>query len=33
LTNLMERVKIEIENDNLKTFRDEFYKQYGYTKE
>lgn len=33
LTKLMERVKIEIENDNLKTFRDEFYKQYGYTKE
>ena len=33
LTKLMERVKIEIEHDNLKTFRDEFYKQYGYTKE
>lgn len=33
LTKLMERVKIEIESDNLATFRDEFYKQYGYTKE
>ena len=33
LTCLMERVRIEIENDNLKTFRDEFYKKYGYTKE
>ena len=32
LTNLMDRVKIEIENDNLGTFRDEFYKKYGYTK-
>ena len=30
LTNLMERVKIEIENDNLANFRDEFYKKYGY---
>ncbi len=33
LTSLMERVRIEIENDNLKTFRDEFYKKYGYTNE
>lgn len=33
LTSLMERVKIEIENDNLLTFKDEFYKKYGYTKE
>lgn len=33
LTNLMERVKIEIEHDNLGTFRKEFYKKYGYTKE
>lgn len=33
LTNLMERVRIEIEHDNLGTFRDEFYKKYGYTKE
>ena len=32
LTKLMERVKIEIKNDNLKTFRDEFYAAYGYTK-
>ena len=30
LTNLMERVKIEIENDNLLTFKEEFYKKYGY---
>ena len=30
LTNLMERVKIEIENDNLLTFKNEFYKKYGY---
>lgn len=30
LTNLMERVKIEIENDNLANFRDEFYKKWGY---
>jgi queuine/archaeosine tRNA-ribosyltransferase len=29
----MERVRIEIENDNLLNFRDEFYKNYGYTKE
>ena len=33
LTKLMDRVRIEIENDNLLTFRDEFYKNYGYTKE
>src|SRR5574344_851944 len=33
LTNLMERVKIEIENDNLLNFKNEFYKKYGYTKE
>lgn len=31
LTNLMERVRIEIEKDNLLKFRDEFYKMYGYT--
>ena len=30
LTKLMERVKIEIENDNLLEFRKEFYKKYGY---
>ena len=33
LTNLMERVRIEIENDNLKNFVHDFYKKYGYTKE
>ena len=33
LTKLMERVRIEIENDNLLEFKDEFYKNYGYTKE
>ena len=33
LTKLMERVRIEIENDNLLNFRDEFYKKYGYTNE
>lgn len=33
LTKLMERVRIEIENDQLATFRDEFYKQYGYNTE
>ena len=33
LTNLMERVRIEIEKDNLKNFAEEFYKKYGYTKE
>ena len=32
LTKLMDRVRIEIENDNLLTFRDEFYKSYGYIK-
>ena len=32
LTNLMERVKIEIERDNLANFRKEFYKNYGYIK-
>ena len=32
LTNLMERVRIEIEHDNLKNFRDEFYLKYGYIK-
>lgn len=32
LTKLMERVRIEIEADNLLNFRNEFYKQYGYTK-
>lgn len=30
LTKLMERVRIEIENDNLANFKDEFYKKYGY---
>ena len=30
LTNLMERVRIEIENDNLLGFREDFYKKYGY---
>ncbi len=33
LTKLMERVKIEIENDNLLSFKNEFYKKYGYTKD
>ncbi len=33
LTKLMERVRIEIENDNLLNFRKEFYKKYGYTEE
>ena len=32
LTNLMERVRIEIENDNLLNFKNEFYQKYGYTK-
>ncbi len=32
LTNLMERVKIEIEADNLANFREEFYRKYGYIK-
>ena len=30
LTKLMERVRIEIENDNLGSFKEEFYKRYGY---
>ncbi len=30
LTNLMYKVRIEIENDNLGNFRDEFYRKYGY---
>ena len=30
LTNLMKRVRIEIEHDNLLNFRNEFYKKYGY---
>ena len=30
LTKLMERVRIEIENDNLNNFKNEFYKKYGY---
>ena len=33
LTNLMDRVRIEIEHDNLINFRNEFYKKYGYTEE
>ena len=32
LTKLMERVKIEIEHDNLQNFKEEFFKQYGYSK-
>ena len=32
LTNLMEKVKIEIEKDNLANFREKFYRQYGYIK-
>ena len=32
LTKLMERVRIEIERDNLLSFKNEFYKKYGYTK-
>ena len=32
LTKLMERVRIEIENDNLGNFKNEFYKKYGYEK-
>jgi len=31
LTKLMERVRIEIEKDNLLDYKNEFYKQYGYT--
>lgn len=30
LTKLMEKVRIEIENDNLLNFKNEFYKKYGY---
>ena len=30
LSKLMERVRLEIENDNLINFRNEFYKKYGY---
>ena len=30
LTKLMERVRIEIENDNLLKFKEDFYKKYGY---
>lgn len=33
LTKLMERVRNEIENDNLLNFRNEFYKKYGYIKD
>ena len=33
LTKLIEKVRIEIENDNLLNFRNEFYEKYGYTKE
>ena len=33
LNNLMERVRIEIENDNLLNFKKDFYNKYGYTKE
>ena len=32
LTKLMERVRIEIERDNLLNFKNEFYDKYGYTK-
>ena len=32
LTKLMERVRIEIENDNLLKFKKEFYEKYGYEK-
>ena len=31
LSKLMERVRLEIENDNLLNFRNEFYSKYGYT--
>ena len=33
LTNLMEKVRIEIEYDNLENFKNEFYKKYYGTKE
>ena len=32
LTNLMDKVRIEIENDNLGNFKEEFYRKYGYIK-
>ena len=32
LTKLMERVRIEIEKDNLINFKNDFYKKYGYKK-
>ena len=32
LTDLMERVRTEIEKDNLGTFKEQFYKDYGYIK-
>ena len=32
LTKMMERVRIEIENDTFLDFKNEFYKKYGYTK-
>ena len=32
LTKLMDRVRIEIENDNLLSFKEEFYQKYGYIK-
>ena len=31
LSKLMERVRKEIENDNLLNFKNEFYSKYGYT--
>ena len=33
LTKLMERVRIEIEHDNLLNFKNEFFKKYGYTED
>lgn len=33
LTKLMERVRIEIEHNNLLEFKKEFFKKYGYTEE
>ena len=33
LTKLMERVRIEIENDNLLSFKNEYYRKYGYTED
>ncbi|MGN1331011.1 MAG: tRNA guanosine(34) transglycosylase Tgt [Clostridia bacterium] len=32
LTNLMDKVRIEIENDNLGNFKNDFYRKYGYIK-